>query len=415
MAGSNPESLLGDADLFPRKLSITAAVLAGALVAGVVLLVARSARFSSLAVKFPTDAFVGRTADIVAAVKKGELARAAALQRAPAYRQLGDDFTAALGDLTERLSQARDEQLARQLKLIRAVVACFVAVFILLVALFQRIYASYRAHFRARVEAERQILLLSQGRKALIHVLCHDLGNPVASITGLIGFVEKFEGEQRAQAIAMIKRAAAGAQGIIDLIRKLQALESGKLALDLGDHELAALVRESVEVLGERLAMKKLKLVVDVDPALRVRVEKTSFVSSVVNNVLSNAIKFSKEGDAIEIRARAREAGVDLSVRDHGVGMPPELVDSVFSELKATSRAGTSGEKGTGFGMPLARKFVVAYGGDIAVKSSEAPGDHGTEITLKLKKRLSPGCCATSGAWVFRYHCSPSSSDTPSG
>ncbi len=69
--------------------------------------------------------------------------------------------------------------------------------------------------------------------------------------------------------------------------------------------------------------------------------------------------------------------------------MPAELADSVFDVNKATTREGTNGEAGTGYGMPLVHKFAKAYGGDIEVLSKEKGEtgyDHGTEIIITLDK-----------------------------
>jgi signal transduction histidine kinase len=339
-----------------------------------------------LLAKLSSERFLESNEKLLALLKNGRVAEARELQRSPEYQRGGEAYAAAIGDLTEALSQSRDESLARQLHLMRAVAACFALLALVIGLLLARVYRGYRSNLTKRIEAEREVLLLSQQRKQLIHVLCHDLGNPVASISGLIGYVEKLEGAPRAKAIEMIKTSAAGAQSIIDLIRKLQALESGKLQLEMGDYSLAELVSESLAILRSRAEGKNLVLRVAIDAALIVRVERASFVNSVVSNVLTNAIKFSKPGSAIEITARASAGGeVLLAIRDHGVGMPRSLAASVFDELKSTSRAGTGGEEGTGFGMPLAKKFVIAYGGAIELSSSEAESDHGTEVRVTLK------------------------------
>jgi signal transduction histidine kinase len=80
---------------------------------------------------------------------------------------------------------------------------------------------------------------------------------------------------------------------------------------------------------------------------------------------------------------------VRLSVRDHGIGMPGGLLADLFDVRKTTSRPGTAGEKGTGFGMPLVRRLLTAYGGSIEVSSVDedtGAADHGTEARLLLRR-----------------------------
>jgi signal transduction histidine kinase len=115
--------------------------------------------------------------------------------------------------------------------------------------------------------------------------------------------------------------------------------------------------------------------------------EPVSFMNSALNNILTNAIKFSFPGGVITIAARNLGAAVELSVTDRGIGMSEKLLADLFDISKQTSRNGTSGEKGTGFGMPLLKKFVSLYGGAVEIESKDIkkyPEGHGTKVTLRL-------------------------------
>jgi two-component system, sensor histidine kinase and response regulator len=130
-------------------------------------------------------------------------------------------------------------------------------------------------------------------------------------------------------------------------------------------------------------------LVIHVDSQTRVMVEKTSFINSVINNILTNAIKFSHPDSAIEINASIADKKVSVSFRDNGIGIPDGILKDLFDLDKATSRAGTQDESGTGWGMPLVKNFVEAYGGKITITSSEkdtGTRKRGTEVLLTLRK-----------------------------
>lgn len=78
---------------------------------------------------------------------------------------------------------------------------------------------------------------------------------------------------------------------------------------------------------------------------------------------------------------------VELEFRDHGMGIPAHLLGSVFDVKKRTSRSGTEGETGVGFGMPLVKKFIHLYRGSITIESrsaEEIPEDSGTSVILSL-------------------------------
>ena len=82
---------------------------------------------------------------------------------------------------------------------------------------------------------------------------------------------------------------------------------------------------------------------------------------------------------------------VALTITDSGIGIPPDLVANLFRFDVKTTRPGTLQEKGTGFGMPVVKKFVEYYGGRIEIESrtiEEFPNDHGTSITIILREHL---------------------------
>lgn len=341
---------------------------------------------ASLAAALGNAKVISNYARAIELIKGGHRDEVRTFTQSADFAHESEEFTNRLDDVAEALSQERDGEQARQRIYIRVLLTAFALISVWVTFLFARIYRTYQHNLESRLEAERQVIGLSRSREQLIHVLCHDLANPVGSITGFIEYVEKFEGDSRKKAIDMIRRSAAGAKAIIDSVRKMQALESGKLSLEIEEHALEGLVRESLSQLDERIRGKELKIDLSIAPELRARVEKVSFVGSVVNNLLTNAIKFSARGATIEIHgALTADGQVELAIRDHGVGMPEKLRERIFDESATTSRKGTDGEEGTGFGMPLVRRFVLAYGGAISVQSSEDAQDHGTEIRVELK------------------------------
>jgi len=97
---------------------------------------------------------------------------------------------------------------------------------------------------------------------------------------------------------------------------------------------------------------------------------------------MSNAIKFSYDNSEIILSCWKEDTFVYLTVEDFGVGMNDELVKNVFKSNVKTNRPGVKGEKGTGFGIPLAYSYMQKYGGDIYVESWEGKG---TRFTLKFK------------------------------
>ncbi|GMT49295.1 MAG: hybrid sensor histidine kinase/response regulator [bacterium] len=241
-------------------------------------------------------------------------------------------------------------------------------------------------HLELKKKSE-SLELSNQNNRELIHILCHDLTNPIGFIHGVLQL-----GDQDPSIFQDMKDslwiAVNNCINIIDQVRKMQALTEGKCDLELNPIPLKQLVQESMEVLMPKLRSKNIELVIDINDNLEALVERTSFSNSVLNNLLTNAIKFSYTGSKILVSAAEENGQVTLSIQDFGMGIPQNLLKDLFNISKSTTRPGTEGEKGTGFGMPLVHKFIKAYGGSIEILSREEPKDseyRGTLIHMTLK------------------------------
>ncbi len=233
----------------------------------------------------------------------------------------------------------------------------------------------------------KYLALSNQNNRELIHILCHDLTNPIGFIDGVLQLADQDPSVFQDMKDSL-RTAVTNCINIIDQVKKMQALTEGKYDLDLNPIPLKLSIQESMEILKTKLMDKNLELVMDIDDNLEVLVERTSFGNSVINNLLTNAIKFSYPSTKIHMSAVEKNGQVTLSIQDSGMGIPQNLLKDLFNMNKSTTRPGTKGEKGTGFGMPLVHKFIDAYGGHIEIVSKEKSKnseDHGTQVYITLK------------------------------
>jgi signal transduction histidine kinase len=117
--------------------------------------------------------------------------------------------------------------------------------------------------------------------------------------------------------------------------------------------------------------------------------DKSVVTHQIFSNLLSNAIKFSEKGSAIEIVVTEFTNTIRFEFKDFGLGIPNEKINNIFKIDHATSTVGTSGEKGTGYGMPLVHVFTEKLGGSIDIRSrhvDEFPENHGTIMIVELPK-----------------------------
>ena len=237
-------------------------------------------------------------------------------------------------------------------------------------------------------KSRETIAQISRERQELLRVLCHDLSNPIGFVVNAMemthdepSFFEKVKDD--------IKSSMQNSLEVIELVRTMIALEENKLKLETSLVSLSEIIRNSLVMLTMRAEKKNIKITTDIPDGMHVRVERTTFINSVVNNILTNAIKFSEPGGLITVAAKDYGDKSELMIRDRGIGMPENVVNDLFDVSKNTSRTGTAGEIGTGYGMPLIKKFVNAYGGDLRVASWEksAGANHGTEVLMVLNSK----------------------------
>ena len=228
-----------------------------------------------------------------------------------------------------------------------------------------------------------------QERVELLNILSHDIRNPVGNILTLLDMLRNKYATVD-DVIPMIKSSAEQTLAVVNAVREMQAVEVGKIVITNSPLDCQAALEEARLLLRLKFQEKKVNLAVESEPGLMMLAESHTLVHSVIANLLTNALKFSESGSTVSMSARADgDDKVVLIVKDSGVGIPKFMIPKLFDFRAKTSREGTAGEPGTGFGMPLVKKFMDAYGGGIEVKSEDIdthPEAHGTTITLSFRR-----------------------------
>lgn len=238
------------------------------------------------------------------------------------------------------------------------------------------------------------ILLISgnvEELKKMLRALSHDIVNPLSVILGWSDRGQRLSthlGDEKLKLMfAKITNAALEQQDIVEHFRKMRAVADGKCDLNLTHVSLEDVFLKMQALFEQKLKNKKISLILNPEDFkdTYVLAEKTSLCHNVLNNILSNAIKFSEPGSTIELKISKTIRNVKVVVIDHGIGMPPSLLENLFNPEAKTSRPGTQMEPGTGFGMPVVYSYMQRYGGKIQISSrckEEFPESHGTVVTL---------------------------------
>lgn len=231
-----------------------------------------------------------------------------------------------------------------------------------------------------------------QGLARLVRVVCHDVSSPLMRMKLLHERLGRHleSGDAPHVVAATLRKAMHAAGGIAAVIAEVRNQEmlregDGKLPVDVVD--VAALARDALAMSREQAASKGVAIREQLPASAFGRANAMVLVHSVLGNLLSNAIKFSPPGGEIRVEVVQAPAQVGVRVSDAGPGMPAETIAALERSAMVASRLGTSGERGAGFGLGLARDFTVAMGGALRIEPREAhdgPGMPGTTVTVWL-------------------------------
>ena len=227
-----------------------------------------------------------------------------------------------------------------------------------------------------------------KAKSAFLQVMSHELRTPLNAVIGFAQVIEMrllgaAEVDRYTDYATSIRQSGEHLLGIIDDILDITKIESGALVLTEGPVDLVELIAQGVNLVavqaGKRGVLVALDLASDVPPvrgdALRLR--------QVLVNLLSNGVKFSQPGQTVTIGARCdgEGGGVELFVRDAGIGIAPEDIPRALTPFTQLDQSMTRSQEGTGLGLPISKRLVEAHGGVLRIDS--APGQ-GTTVTVTL-------------------------------
>ena len=269
------------------------------------------------------------------------------------------------------------------LALSRTEPASFRAEEIDLVTLLGRLVATAVQNLRT-YEAERasadELRRLSSLRADFVSLVSHELRSPMAAVIGSAQTLQhrwrELKPEQRDAFLAVIGDETSRLSDLVGDVLDTSRIEAGTFGYAFSDVDLAGVIRDSVA--AAQFGQDDVRLATALPATLpRVRGDGER-LRQLVDNLISNAIKYSDAGGEVAVEAEAEDGHVTVRVRDHGPGILPEHHDHIFEKF---GRAAGSAKPGTGLGLFLSRSFAEAHGGSLAVESR--PGE-GSIFTLTL-------------------------------
>jgi signal transduction histidine kinase len=230
------------------------------------------------------------------------------------------------------------------------------------------------------ITADRE---LDRMRDAFVATVSHELRTPLTSISGFLEMMQEEEqalGESGKQYLDVIRRSTERLHALVEDLLLIAQIEAKRVELELAPVDVVDVATSAVE--AQRPAAEEkgvaVEVVADHPPTLRAdRVRLTQ----VLDNLVSNAVKFTNAGGNVRVQISGRGDEVELVVADTGIGIPTDEQGQLFSRFFRASTATQHAIPGTGLGLSISRALVEQHGGTISVKSTVGEG---TEVTVTI-------------------------------
>ncbi|MFY0625426.1 MAG: hypothetical protein JXR07_03965 [Reichenbachiella sp.] len=291
--------------------------------------------------------------------------------------------------------QIEVDLLSQEAKTQRVILWGVIVVLVLVFILAYVLYKLYRLRVRAIKIAKRRRQIITAQRNELealnttkdkfFSIISHDIRAPVNNFQGvsqLINmYIESGETHELARVTKMMDKSSAELSTLLDNLLDWAMSQQGNFPYKPESFNLTEVCVSNVGMMENLATAKEIKLIQELDD-VSITADRNS-VSTIVRNLVSNAIKFTNKGGEVKISLIKIDSQVEIEITDSGIGIPQDKISSLFGFKGERSRWGTAGEKGVGLGLNLVHEFVVFNNGEIEVESEEGKGTTFT-VTLPL-------------------------------
>jgi signal transduction histidine kinase len=257
-------------------------------------------------------------------------------------------------------------------------------------SIYQELLLSNEKISQLNLDLEKEVERRTEENRKLLRMICHDIVVPLQAMKRALPALKLNPNELELNAThGTLFKCLDAIQELLAQVREAEACALGKIPSAPQVVDVNDALSTIVLMFGGLLEKKNIRLNIEntLGQTDMLWVPPVIFTSNILSNILSNAIKFSPRDAQILIRVSRQNDRIKIIVRDEGMGIPTRLRSQVFSSKIPTSRLGTDGEKGTGFGLPIVKSYVETIGGQIEIDSRTMDEDtlnHGTTVTVML-------------------------------
>src|SRR3990167_2903527 len=248
----------------------------------------------------------------------------------------------------------------------------------------QELEARVRSALRLK-KALEELKELNELKNQFLGMASHDIKGPIGRIEKLTEeLLLKKEKSWTPEQLEHLKKVKQEAEVVFNLISDLLnvvKIEAGKVGVEFQKVNVEKLIEEVFKMNEMAAGAKKLHIKTVIDPKVPEVLADPLRLLEVLENLITNAMKFSKSGGDITIQLKKVKKGIEITISDQGVGIPEKELPRLFDRFARLSPQPTAGEKGTGLGLSICKQIIDLHKGTIAAKSEVG---HGTTFTIFL-------------------------------
>lgn len=231
---------------------------------------------------------------------------------------------------------------------------------------------------KALEKANSELTMLNAEKNRFLNMAAHDLRNPISTAISfadiLIRDAQNFSEEQKKSFLTKMEERLQFAIQLMTELLDVSKIEAGTVELNLQEQDFNALMSQVVDFNQLVANYKDIQIALDAPQGSLVFHFDRNKMEQVLNNLISNAIKYSPHQTLIRIHVRADDSNCHIQVEDQGPGIQADDLPLVFEPFQKTRNKPTAGESSTGLGLAISRKIVDQHGGKIQLESKPGKG-----------------------------------------